>query len=181
MAAGPAGGRTQGEPSMLTLPRIIEREAQPYVAVRRAVRMPFSDAIDATMPKLWQWIGDHRVDPAGPPFFKYNVIDMANELEMEFGVPTSTVLTADDEVVVGTLPAGRYASLTYHGRYDDLIEVNAVLIGWCNLHRYAFDMEPTPRGDKFACRLEIYPNDPREVANPADWETVLAFKLRDTG
>jgi hypothetical protein len=137
MAAGPAGGRTQGEPSMLTLPRIIEREAQPYVAMRRAVRMPFSDAIDATMPKLWQWIGDHRVDPAGPPFFKYNVIDMANELEMEFGVPTSTVLTADDEVVVGTLPAG-------------------------------------------PCRLEIYPNDPREVPNPADWETVLAFKLRDT-
>jgi DNA gyrase inhibitor GyrI len=164
---------------MLTLPKIVERAAQPYVAMRRMVRMPFGSTVDATMPKLWKWIGDHRVEPAGPPFFKYNVIDMANELEMEFGAPTLTVLTADTEVVTGILPAGRYATLTYHGNYSNLVEVNAVLIGWCNLHRYKFDMEPTPKGDRFACRLEMYPNDPREVPNPDDWETVLAFKLAD--
>src|ERR1700761_2789901 len=102
---------------MLTLPKIIERDAQPYVAMRRTVTMPFGSVVDATMPKLWQWIGEHRVEPVGPPFFKYNVIDMANELEIEFGAPTATVLTADDQVVTGTLPAGRYATITYHGPY----------------------------------------------------------------
>lgn len=162
---------------MLTLPRIVERASQPYVAMRRTVRMPFSDVVDATMPKLWAWIGAHRVEPAGPPFIKYNVIDMARELEIEFGAPTSTVLAPDDEVVTGTLPSGRYATVTYHGDYDDLVEVNAVLIGWCNLHRQELDMHPTPRGDRFACRLEIYPNDPRQVPDPANWETVLMFKL----
>jgi effector-binding domain-containing protein len=164
---------------MLTLPKIVERRAQPYVAMRRNVRIPFGDTVDATMPKLWQWIGDHHVEPVGPPFFKYNVIDMAKELEIEFGAPTATVLAGDDEVVTGTLPAGRYATITYHGHYDNLIEVNAVLIGWANLHRYQFDMQPTPKGDKFACRLEMYPNDPKEVPEPENWETVLAFKLKD--
>jgi effector-binding domain-containing protein len=164
---------------MLTLPKIVERRAQPYVAMRRSVNIPFGDVIDATMPKLWQWIGAHRIEPAGPPFFKYNVIDMAHELEIEFGAPTATLLQADDQVVTGTLPAGRYATLTYHGHYDNLVEVNAVLIGWANLHQHKFDMQPTPKGDRFACRLEVYPNDPREVPNSDDWETVLAFKLAD--
>ena len=164
---------------MLTLPKIVEREAQPYVAIRKSVRMPFGETVDATLPQLWQWIGSHRVEPAGPPFFKYNVIDMANELEIEFGAPTATLLQPDELVVTGTLPAGRYATLTYHGNYANLVEVNAVLIGWCNLHQYRFDMAPTPKGDSFASRLEIYPNDPREVPNPDDWETVLAFKLAD--
>ena len=164
---------------MLTLPKIIDRPAQPYVAMRRTVTMPFGDVIDATMPKLFQWIGDHHVEPTGPPFFKYNVIDMASELEIEFGVPTARVLPPDEAVVTGTLPAGRYATLTYHGHYDNLVEVTSVLIGWAKLHQIDFDMEATPKGDKFACRLEIYPNDPREVPNPEDWETILAFKVKN--
>ena len=164
---------------MLTLPKLVEREAQPYVALRRTVKLPFNDVVDATMPKLWQWLGEHQLEPAGPPFFKYNVIDMAGELEIEFGAPTATLLSTDADVVTGTLPAGRYATLTYHGPYSELMEVNAVLIGWVNLHQYQLDREPTPKGDRFGCRLEIYPNDPREVPDPKDWETVLAFKLKD--
>jgi len=164
---------------MLTLPKIVERKAQPYVAMRRKANIPFGAVIDATMPKLWQWIEDHRVEPTGPPFFKYNLIDMAREMEIEFGAPTTTLLEPDDQVVTGTLPAGRYATITHHGHYDNLMEVNAVLIGWVNQHGYKLDMEPTSEGERFASRIEIYPNDPREVPNPEDWETVLAFKLAD--
>lgn len=164
---------------MMTLPKIVERQAQPYVALRRTVKVPFGPVIDATLPRLWQWIGDHHVEPVGPPFFKYNLIDMENELEIEFGAPTDRVLPPDGEVVTGTLPAGRYAMLTYHGPYDNLREVTAMLIGWVNERGEEFDIEQTPRGERFASRLEIYPNDPREVPDPADWETVLAFKLMD--
>ncbi len=164
---------------MLTLPKIVERPAQPYVAMRRTVKIPFGEVIDATLPRLWQWIGDHHVEPAGPPFFKYNLIDMASELEIEFGAPTATLLQPDELVVTGTLPAGRYATLTYHGHYDNLMEVTAVLIGWAREQGLQFDMEATPKGDRFASRLEIYPNDPKEVPNPEDWETVLLFKLKD--
>jgi len=162
---------------MLTEPKIVERAAQPYVAMRRTVKIPFGDTVDTTMPKLWKWIGDHRVEPIGPPFFKYNVIDMANGLEIEFGAPVAVAPKADDDIVSGILPAGRYASLIYHGHYDGLMEATGALLGWADRNGHKFDMQPTPKGDKFACRLEIYPNDPREVPNPDDWETILAFKL----
>jgi effector-binding domain-containing protein len=167
------------ERAVLTLPKIVDRPAQPYVAIRRTVKLPFGEVIDTTLPKLWTWIGDHRVEPAGPPFFKYNRIDMATELEIEFGAPTTTLLQPDDLVVTGTLPAGKYATLTYHGHYDKLVEVTGVLLGWAMERGLKFDMEATPQGDVFASRLEIYPNDPREVTNPDDWETVLMFKLAD--
>lgn len=163
----------------MTLPKLVERQAQPYVAMRRTVKIPFGDTIDATMPKLWRWIGEHHVEPVGPPFFKYNVIDMANGIEMEFGAPTAEVLAADDDVVTGTLPAGQYATITYHGHYDQLVDVTAVLIGWVAERGLKFDVQPTPNGDRFAGRIEIYPNDPREVTNPDDWETILAFKLAE--
>lgn len=164
---------------MLTPPRIAERTAQPYVAIRRAVTIPFGAVIDATMPKLFGWIGDHGVEPGGPPFFKYNVIDMAGELEIEFGVPTATLLQPDDVVVTGTLPAGRYATVTLHGHYDKLIDATAVLFGWARERGLEWDVAQTPKGDRFAGRFEVYPNDPREVPNPDDWETEIWIKLRD--
>ena len=150
---------------MLTLPKIVDRPAQPYVAIRRTVKLPFGDVIDTTLPKLWTWIGDHRVEPAG--------------LEIEFGAPTATLLRPDDLVVTGMLPAGRYATLTYHGHYDKLVEVTGVLLGWAMEQGLKFDVKATPRGVVLASRLDIYPNDPREVTNPDDWETVLMFKLAD--
>jgi effector-binding domain-containing protein len=164
---------------VLTLPRIVERKAQPYVAIRRVVKIPFGDVIDATLPRLFQWIGANGIEPAGPPFFKYNVIDMANDLEMEFGVPTATLLQPDDVVVTGALSAGRYATVTNHGHYDQLMDATAVLIGWAKERGIQWDVEETAMGDKFAGRFEVYPNDPREVPNPDDWETEIWIKLRD--
>jgi effector-binding domain-containing protein len=164
---------------MLTLPKIVDRTAQPYVAIRRSVKMPFGDVIDANVPKLFKWLEDHHVEPAGPLMFKYNVIDMATEMELEFGVPTSALLPPDDLVVTGTLPAGRYATVTFHGHYDKLIDANAVLIGWAKEKGIVWDSEVTLAGDKFASRFELYPNDPREVPNPDDWETQIWIKLAD--
>ena len=164
---------------MLTLPKIVERKPQPYVGIRRTVSIPFGSVVDATMPKLFQWLGAHGIEPAGPPFFKYNVIDMAKGLEIEFAVPTATLLQPDDTVVVGTLPAGRYATLTFHGHYDKLMDATAVLIGWAKERGVAWDSEMTPAGEKFAARFEVFPNDPREVPNPDDWETEIWIKTRD--
>jgi effector-binding domain-containing protein len=164
--------------TMLTEPKIVEWAAQPYVAIRRVVGMPFGDAVDATLPKLWRWIESHGIEPAGPPFFKYNLIDMPRRLEIEFGAPLAQMPVADTEVVAGVLPAGRYATLTYHGHYDGLMGANAALIDWVRANGHAFDAESTPEGERFACRMESYTNDPREVPDPADWETVLFYKLR---
>jgi effector-binding domain-containing protein len=168
---------TGGTP-MLTEPRVVERAAQPYVAIRRTVGIPFSDVVDATLPKLWQWLERHGLEPAGPPFFKYDLIKMPDRLEIEFGAPVAALPATDGEIVAGVLPAGRYATLTYHGPYDQLTGANGALINWAMAQKLEFDAESTPEGERFACRLESYTNDPREVPDPANWETVLYYKLR---
>lgn len=163
---------------MLTLPTIVERVAQPYVAIREQVSIPFEATIDRVMPELMERAKALGIEEPGPVFFKYNIIRMP-ELQVEFGVPTTQPLAGDDRLLSGVLPAGRYVSLTYWGHYDNLIEVTALLIGWAKQKGLEWDAETLADGDHFACRLETYTNDPSEEPDPAKWETVLEFKLRD--
>lgn len=159
-------------------PRIVERAAQPYAAVRRQVVMPFGGAIDEAMGTLFGGLEARGIQPAGAVFFKYNIVRMP-ELEIEFGVELAAPFAATGDLVGGTLPAGRYAELTYLGHYDHLIEANGALIDWARTEGLAFDMEARPDGDHFASRVEFYLNSPGEEPDPDKWRTVVAIKLRD--
>ena len=161
----------------LTLPTIIERAPQPYVAARRAVTIPFDEAIGPAVSEVLAWLAAQGTEPDGPFFIKYNVIDMPR-LEIEIGFPTSTLLPASNGIITGTLPAGRYQTLTYHGHYDELVHVTGMFQAWGSVDGVTYDSEPAPQGERFACRLEIYTNDMASLP-PAQWETVLAVKLRD--
>ena len=161
----------------LTLPTIIERAAQPYVAARRNVTIPFDEAIGPAVSEVLAWLAAQGTEPDGPLFIKYNVIDMPR-LEIEIGFPTSRLLPASDGFITGTLPEGRYQTLTYHGHYDELVHVTAMFQAWGAVDGVTYDSEPAPEGERFACRLEIYTNDMASFP-PAQWETILAVKLRD--
>lgn len=167
---------------MLTLPAIVERPAQPYAAVRATV--PMNDmvpSIDRSFAALYAWLGEKGIEPAGAAFFKYNLIDMTGHMEIEFAAPVATVVAvADRDVVVsGTLPGGRYAQVTWTGPYQHLMDVNAVLIGWAKEKKLRWDMEKTATGDRFAARIEVYENNPREVADPNDLVTTVAIRLAE--
>ncbi len=163
---------------MLTLPKIVERAAQPYVAIRQRVTIPFGEAIGPIMGELFETINAKGIQTVGPAFFKYNIINMP-ELEIEFGAPVASPVAGDRRLISGTLPAGRYAELTYLGHYDNLMDVNAVLIGWAKQREIAWDSTEAPDGEHFAARLEIYPNSPEEEPNPDKWETTVAIKVKD--
>lgn len=167
---------------MLTLPEIVERQAQPYVAVR--VNVPFTEVmsvIDGSFSTLYSWLGAHGIAPSGAAFFKYNVIDMAGLLEIELAAPVASLVTVDTDapVVFGVLAAGRYAQVTWTGPYQHLMEVNAVLIGWAKEKGIEWDMRTTTAGDRFESRVEIYENNPMEVDDPRDLVTTVAIKIAD--
>jgi len=127
--------------------------------------------------EVFGWLGARGVDPAGPPFFKYNVIDMAGELEVEGGVPIAQVVEGDSQVVSGVLPAGRYATLTHVGHPDGLIGATKALMDWAAEQGMTWDMSPTEAGERWGCRLESYLTDPSEEPDMNKWETQLAFRL----
>lgn len=159
-------------------PTIVVREAQPYVAVRRAVKIPFSKDIDEAMGALFGGVEAQKIQTVGPVFFKYNIVKMP-ELEIEFGIITMERVQAEGELIGGELPAGRYAQLTYFGSYDHLIEANAALIDWSRANGHAFDVREQADGDHFASRVEFYLNGPDDEPDPNKLETIVAIRLKD--
>ncbi|AKC87074.1 GyrI-like domain-containing protein [Pseudoxanthomonas suwonensis] len=163
---------------MLTLPEVVERPATPYLALKKQVTLPFDAEIPAILDRLFSYLHTNGLQPAGPVFFKHNVVDMPR-LEMEFGVPLEHPVDADGDFTSGVLPAGRYAEITYFGPYDDLIAVNGVLIGWARHAGLAFDSRQQADGEWFAHRSEIYHNSPDEELDSRNLRTTVTIKLKD--
>jgi hypothetical protein len=67
---------------MPTAPRIVERAEQPYVAVSGRVTMQTIGPIADRLPEVFACLGARGLEPAGAPFFKYDLIDMERQLEV---------------------------------------------------------------------------------------------------
>jgi effector-binding domain-containing protein len=164
---------------MPAAPRIVERAEQPYVAVSGRVTMQTIGAIADRLPEVFAWLGARGLEPAGAPFFKYDLIDMERQLEVGAGVLVAAAAAGDGEVVAGVLPAGRYASLTHVGHPDELVEATTALLDWAAQQGLAWDMNETPEGQRWGCRLEVYKTDPAEQPDMSKWEMELLFRLAD--
>jgi effector-binding domain-containing protein len=164
---------------MSAAPEIVTRAEQPYVAIRGQVSMAEIGAFAVRTPEVYAWLGAHGLPPAGPPFLKYNVIDMARQLEIDNGVPVAAPGDGDGDVISGVLPGGRYATLTHVGHPSELIDATKELLDWAASHGLTWDMSPGETGDRWVSRLEIYLTDPREEPDMSKWVTQLAFRLAD--
>ncbi len=162
-------------------PTIIERPAQAYVGITRTITMTTFAEIADRMPGVFGWLAQHGVAPAGPPFFRYLVIDMEHELVVEAGVPVAGPVVENGDpggdVQAGTLPAGRYLTVVHTGHPDELLDVTTAFLAWADDHGLAFDVEPSPSGDLWGCRLELLLTNPGEVPDMHDWQTQLLFEL----
>ena len=132
------------------------------------------------IPELFGWLGAAGIEPDGPPFFRYHVIDMARQMVVEVGVPVRVpVAMPSGEVSAGTLPAGRYAVMTHTGAPDTLADATSVLLDWAAGHALSWDMTPGDDGEHWGCRIESYLTDPAQEPDMSKWQTQLAFRLRD--
>lgn len=163
---------------MVTDPKVVERATQPYVAIKASVTMQtIGTTLPALHPRVFDWLGTRRLSPAGAPFWKYDVIDMERQLEVEVGVPTTDLVSGEDEIVAGLLPAGRYATLTHTGHPSGLLQATATLLAWAPQEGLSWDASDSEQGQRWGCRLEIYETDPRVEPDLSKWETTLAFRL----
>lgn len=163
----------------MSTPVIVERPGQPYVAVRRWVTMQEFPEIADRLPELFGWLGSRGGVPAGAPFFRYVTMGGDGRMEVEAGIPVAALVEVDGDVVAGTLPAGRYATLTHVGPPDQLFGVTAALLGWAAQQGLAWDLTESDAGEHWAARLEVLKTNPAEQPDMTKWETELAFKLAD--
>jgi effector-binding domain-containing protein len=159
-------------------PRVDERPDEQYLGIR--IQTPFKGMFTVIDKQLFKelraWLKQESIEPTGPPFLRYHVIDMAGEMDIEVGIPVAKALPGNGRVCPGVLPGGRYASLIYIGHgYTG----NGTLIRWASENGLAFDRWADPKGDAFRARYERYLTDPKVQPLKTKWEIEVAIRLAD--
>ena len=162
---------------MLTEPTIVEKPPQPYAAIALKLRQPeIAEKAPPLIDDVIQWVKSKGGELSGPPFFNYVGFHPGGTMEMHVGMPTATVLPPDDRFVTGSIPGGKYASVTATAPYHELHDANMKLHDWTVTKGHKLD--GTQEGDRFinANRMEIYHKDPGEdpSGHPV---TEIAFRL----
>ncbi|GAB4414035.1 MAG: GyrI-like domain-containing protein [Anaerolineae bacterium] len=162
-------------------PKVEYRDEQPYVAIRSQVtRQELETVLPPLIGEVFAWLGSKGLAPAGPPFWRYLVIDMAAKLEIDVAVPVATAVSGEGRIIADVLPAGRYAVLVHTGPYDNLMGVTAALLAWAEEKGLVWDKwSEGAKGEGWRARIETYLTDPTVEPDPTKWETELAFKLAD--
>jgi effector-binding domain-containing protein len=165
----------------MTEPQIQQRDEQPYLAIRSEVTDGLPAVVDTAFPQLFAWLGQHGVEPAGPPFIRYLEVDHEGEpLEIEVAAPVATgAPEGDGQVRAGTVPAGRYVTALHTGPYrseqvPDLGDAQAALRAWIDEAGIATG-RPSERGSSLACCVEHYRVGPPMEADWTKWETELGY------
>lgn len=159
----------------LTIPGVAVRDARPYLAIRAAG--PMRDLPQFAPPKfaaLHDWMREHGVVP-GEGFFRYRRFGEGGEVELEVGTFIHSASQGGGEVLLGEIPAGRYAAATCIGPYDRLYDAFAMLDGWIA----ARGLAAAGRPGEPECHAEIYRVSPAQTGDPLKWETDLLIKLAD--
>jgi effector-binding domain-containing protein len=155
------------------------REAQPVAGITTTVTMATMNEIADEIPGLVGWLGEHGYAPAGPPFLRYLVIDMAADMVVQAGVPVAEAVEGDGPVEPDELPAGRYLTTTHVGPFDGLYDATVGLLSYAGAQGLRFDKHPSEQGEVWASRIEWYESNPTGQPDPATWVTRLTFKLAD--
>jgi effector-binding domain-containing protein len=158
---------------------VVDLPEQPFVGVAKTVTMTTMNEIADEIPGLVGWLIEHGYAPAGAPFLRYLVIDMAADMVVQAGVPVEGPVETDRGHEVGTLPAGRYASTRHLGHPDGLYGATVGLLTWAGQEGLRFDKHPSERGEVWANRVEWYETNPVEQPDMDQWVTRLTFKLAD--
>ncbi len=73
---------------MITEPKLEDRNAQPYVGIRTQVPMKeFKGVVPQLLGEVFAWLEKQGVPPAGAPFMRFHVINMAEKMDIEMGGP----------------------------------------------------------------------------------------------
>jgi effector-binding domain-containing protein len=165
-------------------PSIELRPAQRYLGIAGRITNGVPAFVDKAFPELFGWLGEHGVQPAGPPFIRFRELDTDGEpLELEVGAPVEAEAQGDDRVRAGSLPAGRYLTMLHVGPYrsetaPDLVAARQRLIGWAADQGIVYSRE-TDRGSALPCCLERYLIGPPAEPDFSKWETEFAYLVLD--
>lgn len=111
-------------------PAMIERAAQPYVAIHeRLLRESLGDVAPGLLSEVYEWLATNGIAAAGPPLIRYLIVDYnSGEVEVDVGAPVATMVPGHLRVHSNEIPGGAYATVVHQGSYANLMETTAKLL-----------------------------------------------------
>jgi hypothetical protein len=131
---------------------------------------------DELLREVHAWTEESDAEPIGHGFMRLHVIDMNGPMDIEVGYFMPRPCQGRRRITPGSMPAGRYATLTYR---DHSLRANRALIEWARDSGIEFDRREQPEGAAFACRYEANLTDPEEEPRKTRWNVELAFRIVD--
>ncbi len=160
----------------MTEPTFDERQDQSYVAITRRTSMgQLGLEIPPLLGDVFGWLGEKGVESAGPPFFRYDVIDMPGDMVVAAGVPVVAPVAGEGEIEVGIIPAGRYLTALHTGHPDELEEATGQLLAWAEARGVTWARRIEADGEHWDARYEFYLDSPDTEPDMSKWRTELAF------
>ncbi|PKN94881.1 MAG: AraC family transcriptional regulator [Chloroflexi bacterium HGW-Chloroflexi-6] len=168
------------EPMILSKPKLEQRPAQYYAAIRTAVPIPFGKYLVPLWDEVFGWLKDRGVTPSGPSIIRYLTTDMSKKLDIDVGFTLDAAIPGDERVSVDFLPAGRYATLLYTGPYKGKGAFNATvaLLEWAQANNIAWSVSQKDGVEWWNGRTEFYLTDPDLEHDTKKYQTELAFLTR---
>jgi len=161
---------------MLTKPKLEQRKAQPYIGIRSQVSMQeLGSILPPLSGEVFAWLAKKGVERAGPPFWRYLIVDMEKKLEVDVGVPVAAAIPGEGRIIADVLPGGRYATAVHTGHPDELEQATAALLDWAEKRGIEWRMDD----ERWAGRVEWYLSDPAAEPDMHKWKTELAFLTAD--
>ncbi len=168
---------TAFEGAGLSVPQVIEREAEPHVAI--AWSGPMADMpmhAPAMFPVLHGWMASKGLKGRAG-FFRYRGVGDDGNVRMEVGTTVNSTAEGEANVLADTVPAGRYAHAVYTGPYDRLYDAMCMLSGWVKGRNLRAEESVDATGRFPAVQIEVYRVSPADTPEPAAWKTDLLVKL----
>lgn len=163
----------------LSIPGVVMREAEPYLAIR--AQGPMAKLPEFAPPlfaRLHRWMSDNTIAPGMSGFFRYRRF-CGSDVELEVATTTREAAEGGGEVIAGELPAGRYAHAVHTGPYDRLYDAFLMLEGWMGGRGLTPAGQYGPDGARPECQMEIYRVTPMQGDDPLEWKTDILIKLAD--
>lgn len=136
-----AGGLV-GMTDEMHVPALERRPPRPYAAItsRVASEAELRRAADQGFPRLYGWLRDRAIAPAGPPLIRFRAFDPAGKpARIDVGVPIADAVDGGGGVEVAILPAGEWLTFLHRGPYThatepDLEAAHATVRAWAAEH-----------------------------------------------
>lgn len=157
-----------------------ERPTVHYLGIPRSARLSEFGAPDGpneTIPRVYQYLGERGIVPSGGPLYVFRRLGAPGEpVDLTVAVPIGAPTAPEDEMVLGSLPAGTYVVGRHEGAPDGIPESYAVVRRWAEEHGHRLDVVTDERGETWSGHAEHFLTDPQEHPDPSTWVTELLFK-----